>query len=383
MYLLSEHQIDFILNDIRRNGVELEDLQYNLLDHVCCIIEQELEENGDFEQFYHSTIRKFYKERLQELEEETQSLLTFKNYYTMKKLMIGSGIVSAVLLSFGILFKFNYWPGASFLLLSGILSLSLIFLPLFFTLKIKEEKQTRDKVLIGLSSLASIAICLAILFRIMHWPLANALGLAAVGIMALLFLPIYFITGIRNPDNKVNTVVSSVLIIAGCGLFLAMARSPKATQFYQQSITSQLVRSELILQHELQLANRLSAQDSVHSDSLTKQITGLCEELKASIILAETGCNSLMADNGCKANLLMDGSVRHYFTGQESLSPKLEQLRFLVNKYNHMFENGRQQIPVQSVFDVTNDESIATTLLYFMQIEMVVLQNRSELLAAK
>jgi hypothetical protein len=382
MYLLKEHQIDFILNDIRRNGVELEDLQYNLLDHVCCIIEQELEENGDFEQFYQTTIRRFYKQRLYELEEETQSLLTFKNYYTMKKLMIGNGIVSAILLSFGILFKFNYWPGASFLLLSGITSLSFIFLPLYFTLKIKEEKQTRDKVLIGLSSLVCISICSSILFKIMHWPGANELGLGAVGIMVLLFLPIYFITGIRNPENKVNTVVSSVLIIAGCGLFLTLARSPKATQFYQQSITNQLVRSELILQNELQMVKRLNATDSSYSHSLSKQITQLCEDMKASIVLAETGCNSLTSDNNCKANLLMDGSVRHYFAGEESLFPKLNELRLLVEQYNESLGSGKQKIPVQSVFNPANDESIATTLLYFMQIEMFVLQNESELIAS-
>ncbi|MBP7245269.1 MAG: hypothetical protein KBA99_08200, partial [Bacteroidia bacterium] len=76
MYCLSEKQIDFILDDIRRNGVELEDLQSNLLDHICCIIELELEENGDFEQFYFSTIKKFYKNELREIEEETISLLT-------------------------------------------------------------------------------------------------------------------------------------------------------------------------------------------------------------------------------------------------------------------------------------------------------------------
>ena len=43
MYLLSDKQIDHILSDIRRRGVEMEDLQYNLLDHICCILEQELE----------------------------------------------------------------------------------------------------------------------------------------------------------------------------------------------------------------------------------------------------------------------------------------------------------------------------------------------------
>ena len=112
MYKVSDQQIEYILNDIRRNGVDTEDLQLNLLDHICCIIEQELDENGDFEQFYFALIKKFYKKELKEIEEETQSLLTYKNYYAMKKTMIISGVTSVSLLTMGIILKFLYQPRA-------------------------------------------------------------------------------------------------------------------------------------------------------------------------------------------------------------------------------------------------------------------------------
>src|ERR1043165_9729713 len=91
MYRITDEQIEFILNDIRRNGVETESLQLNILDHICCIIEQNLKESDGFEDFYHKTIRQFYKQNLREIEEETIKLLTFKNYYAMKKVMIASG----------------------------------------------------------------------------------------------------------------------------------------------------------------------------------------------------------------------------------------------------------------------------------------------------
>ena len=87
MYQLSDQQLDWMLDDIRRRGIETEDLQVNLLDHISCIIENELEENGDFGQFYSTVITRFYKRELMEVEEETQSLLLFKNYYAMKKIM--------------------------------------------------------------------------------------------------------------------------------------------------------------------------------------------------------------------------------------------------------------------------------------------------------
>lgn len=79
MYSLNEQQIDFILGDINARGVRLESLQYDLLDHICIIIEQELEKEEDFEQCYSQTIKTFYKRELCEIEKETIFLLDCRN----------------------------------------------------------------------------------------------------------------------------------------------------------------------------------------------------------------------------------------------------------------------------------------------------------------
>ncbi|MES2779234.1 MAG: hypothetical protein V4651_04975 [Bacteroidota bacterium] len=385
MYTLSDQQIDFILDDIRRNGIELEDLQYNLLDHVCCIIERELEANGDFERFYQSTIRTFYNGRLAELEEETHSLLTFKHYYTMKKLMIVSGIFSAVVFSFGILFKFNHWPGASALIAGGILSLSFIFLPLYFTLKIQEKKETKDKVLAGLTSLVCIGMSLSVLFKVMHWPGANMLGMGSLMVLALLFLPVYFITGIRNPDTKMNTILSSVLIIGGCGLFLTLVSSPRATRIKDEFIASNFVRNELILQSELRMLNRMKAKDSTESNNLAHEIISLCEAMKGRILLGETGCANPVGDNSCKADIkIRDGLVIEYFSGERSLQPQLDILTTKIKQYNRQLDKHyQQQVLEETLLLYRNETTIPGYLDCLRQTEMFVLQNERELLAAQ
>lgn len=384
MYTLSDQQIDFILDDIRRNGIELEDLQYNLLDHVCCIIEHEFEANGDFEHFYQKTIRSFYSGRLAELEEETQSLLTFKHYYTMKKLMIGSGIFSAVVFSCGILFKFNHWPGASALIAGGILSLSFIFLPLYFTLKIQEKKETKDKVLTGLTSLVCIGMSLSVLFKVMHWPYANALGMGALMILALLFLPVYFVTGIRNPDTKMNTILSSVLIIGGCGLFLTLVSSPKAIQMKQEVITSDLMRSDMILQSELRMLDHMQKKDSASVNALAKEIIGLCESMKSEIVFRETGSPALTGDNGCKAGSIHDALVIPYFEGEQSLQPRLDLLKAKIQEYNRQSDQHKQQPVPEETFEMNrNGTTVPGYLNGLIQTEMFVLQNERELLATQ
>ena len=168
MYQLSDKQIDYILDDIGARGVEMESLQQNLLDHVCCIIENNLEENGDFESFYKKTIQTFYKDALWEIEEETILLLTFKNYYTMKKIMINSGIISALTFFAGSIFKIMHWPGASPLILLAMLTSSFIFLPLYFLFKKNETAGSKDKIIITIGTINGILFCISMLFKIMH-----------------------------------------------------------------------------------------------------------------------------------------------------------------------------------------------------------------------
>ncbi|HRD38307.1 MAG TPA: hypothetical protein PLC65_06720 [Bacteroidia bacterium] len=87
MYRVSDEQIEFILDDIKKRGIEMEDLQLNLLDHICCILERELKETDDFNAKYNKTIKQFFKSELWEIEEETVGLLYFKNYYKMKRFL--------------------------------------------------------------------------------------------------------------------------------------------------------------------------------------------------------------------------------------------------------------------------------------------------------
>ena len=48
MVMLSEQQIDKIFDLIVDNGVSYESLQVDLLDHVCCMVEQKMEEGKSF-----------------------------------------------------------------------------------------------------------------------------------------------------------------------------------------------------------------------------------------------------------------------------------------------------------------------------------------------
>lgn len=227
MYCLTDEQIAFIESDIRRNGIETEEVRENLLDHICCILEQSIKTGDQFNDVYRETIKQFYTSDLKEIEEETQYLLTFKNYYVMKRSMIISGASSAFLLLVGSFFKTMHWPGAGVLLVLGITFFSVVFLPMLFVVKSKELKQGSEKRVLGLGIALGSLLCLAAMFKVMHWPGANIMWISAIVVGLVVLLPLYFFNGIKNPDKRLNTIITSVILVGILGVLFTLTRVHK------------------------------------------------------------------------------------------------------------------------------------------------------------
>jgi hypothetical protein len=394
MYCLTEQQIDFILNDIRARGVEMEDLQSNLLDHICCIIEESLKEGEDFERFYQQTIPRFYTKGLWEIEEETITLLIFKNYHTMKKSMIVSGIASAILLTTGILFKFLQLPGASPCLVLGVVLLSLVFLPMVFTLKAKEKKNVKDKVIIGLGTAAGSLMSLSILFKVMQWPYSLQLGMTSACILLFIFLPIYFVSGIRNADTKVNVIVSSILLIGGCGLFFSLVSMKRIQGTYISDLKMYSTNEQILKTEERNIATWLKKEGkSTPPFGQGEQVKALCEELKATVWESETGSRTWDPALTDHPALHHDYNPDHFFGSSPEAMGKLNDLVKAVQTYNQegLEKLGAAFTPViveSTILQYPKNRklffpSVLTVLSTFSQVEMVVLQNESGMLASR
>lgn len=383
MYRITDNQIDFILDDIRARGIGMEELQNDLIDHICCIIEQKLEANGDFEQCYSETICLFFKKELREIETETKLLLNNKNYYTMKKIMIVSGIVSAVLLTTGIILKFLHLPGAAVGIVTGIAGFSLIFLPLMFALKVKEKKNVNDKILAGVGAVVAILISMSVMFKLQHWPYANMMALTSVGILLLVYLPVNLITGIRNPETKVNTIVNSILMIAGCGLFFSLARSPQGSVKYYCMNTEYFLRNEQLFKTQIKLAG--SNPVSTPTNSLGRKLIDKSETLKQFIIEQETGYKSI--DENFKANQSWLGEtyVTQILDGRKDGEQQVTELNALISEYNAELAkiSKPSNMSIENKFSqkYLNQLRVPDMLNNLIQIELKVLSN--EQIAAK
>ncbi len=377
MYRLTDNQIDFILNDIRSQGISMETLQMDILDHVCCMIEREIADESQFMEAYSKNIVRFYKNELSEIEFETKELLTNKYLYHMKKLMILSGGASAMLMGTGLVLKFLHLPGAAIALVLGTGILSLIFLPLMFLLKFREERSGRTRVVATLGSISAMLISLGILFKVMHWPGANIMSISALLIMLFLFIPIYFFAGIKNADSKVNTIVTSVLMFAVCGLILTLVRAPATTHAENLADTKYFYINDLILRNARNIPVKNDKSDELAH--LASQIDLEAENLKKFLLTKEIGTPEITSD--FEKNEIAIGRTQLVVYLNDDL--RLQKLRGLVEQYNQLAKDkNAQQLPISG--HLRNDNAYLLEFLNDLtQLQMFVLQQRGTLIAMK
>ena len=346
MYNISEQQIEYILNDIRRNGVEMEDLQLNLLDHICCIIEQNLKEGDDFEDFYRKTVKQFCKHELWEIEEETIILLTIKNYYVMKKTMIISGSLSVAIFMIGSFFKIMYWPGANVTLFLAIVILTFIFLPLLFFIKSKEATNKKDKWLVAAAVLTGMLYATSSLFSVMHWPGRTALWISTSAVSMFVLIPVYFFTGIRKETNKTNTIITTIILIGATGiLFLQTSiRPPKPIDLCNFYANQDIVSTEKYLTEQNEISfKKLNQDTTLHSKQLvalhqkSDELYNKIEKLKLDMINAIDRRDEKSIDYSTLYSSNITGHIRstHFLFGDNN-QPKdrLIELRKDVDSFN-------------------------------------------------
>jgi hypothetical protein len=229
MYRITDEDIDFVGEDLLTRGIRTESLRLNLIDHICILAEEKLESDGDFRQFYALTIKTFYQKELCELETETH-LLLYQNNYIMKKAVMISGLCSAAGFIAGSVGKIFLLRLTDFFMLIGFASFVLVFLPLVLIVLLKGYRSRNELVIYG-SGIASAGLyfycmmmkCVGLPASSVQLGFSNGptwliLWLTSLAIGAFVFVPAYLIRGLGKPELKIQTIITSILLIAFIGV---------------------------------------------------------------------------------------------------------------------------------------------------------------------
>jgi len=199
MYELSLHDIDKISRDIRRMEITFSHLAEDLIDHVCCDVENEMQNGLSYQEAYRMVKQKMGSRRLKEIQEETLYAVDTK-YRKMKQTMKISGIAGTIMLGVAAVFKIMHLPGAGILLTLGALLLALVFMPSALIVLWKETHSGKSLTLFLSAFVAGTLYILGMLFKIQHWPGAASVITLSVISFVLIFIPSLLILKLRDEE---------------------------------------------------------------------------------------------------------------------------------------------------------------------------------------
>lgn len=107
--------------------------------------------------------------------------------------------VGGIIFIASVLFKVMHWPGAQLLFMPGLAILTFVLIPTIIIQRIGSLKMNKTVFVIGLISL--MVILWGMLFKIMHWPGAWVLLVVGGTILVLAFVPLFYVTEIRKSEK--------------------------------------------------------------------------------------------------------------------------------------------------------------------------------------
>ncbi|WKV11311.1 hypothetical protein [Marivirga harenae] len=192
--MITDQQFDFISQKIKKSGISSPEVQEDLIDHFCCLIEIEMQKGEAFDDAYLKAFEQTTPNGFEEIQNETIYLLNHKKIILMKQITYIMGYLFALSITFGAFFKILHLPGATVLLFSGLMGLSFIFLPLILINKFKDKvlKVMSEKLKWIFGTLSLMLLFVGGTFKILH--LQGAAVIFGLGMLSfgLLFLPFLF-----------------------------------------------------------------------------------------------------------------------------------------------------------------------------------------------
>jgi hypothetical protein len=350
---LSEKEIRRLSREIDRQGLTYRELQQELLDHLCCDVEAEMDEGLEFVKALEKVKKEMGKDRIQQIQEETLLLINQK-YRMMKKFMYILGMIAPAMLITGTIFKIQHWPGAGVLLTLSLFMLGAIYLPVFVMVKIRDTRKEGKKVNLPMyiaGLIAGMIFIAGALFKIMHWPGAGIMISLSGIVTVFVFIPILVIQALKDKENQVQNFTILIFVmcfVAITFMMYALRVSKNVLTAFSVAAEGHLASSELVEARNMAYLDQLELSAGVN-EAVTKKakeiaaktdaLNDFIQELSVDIVLRSHPENQAALDqNGGIAFDRLDNmdelySVRVVIFGDEGIPGKGDELKTKIDKY--------------------------------------------------
>jgi len=303
---------DRIKADLVSRGLTYERLIDDMLDHVCCMVEEYMDQGNDFESSYNQILESIGEKRLPEIQHETLLNLN-KKFQRMKNFTYLFGLTSAILTILGSFFKRMHWPGAGIMISVGMVLIVFVFLPLYFITNHREQQERKNPVYAIVGYLTIALLLAGATFKIQHWPGAGWLIYASIGFLLIGFVPLYVVNAFQRSGKEKANLPYIVMLLVGIACVMLMGNvnmGKDLLNIYQTEAITNQQRTNVAQEHTAWLLEE--ARDSAHRDQLAV-ITKIHDQAR---------------DLQVMINTMQEGMVA--FVGQPGVT--IEDVRWMDNK---------------------------------------------------
>lgn len=191
---LTEEHLKMIRTVVERSNIRIKTLGDDLMDHLCCAVEERMKNSMSFESALKEVLEEFAPLGLDKIETETIYLLNFNRNTHMKKVMYLVGLLTTMSMSAGFMFRIFQWRGGLALLNYGIYGFVFIFVPMVTLnyLKTHPDHKTSNKLQNILGLLSGIVGGAGIAMKFSGITGADIVILVGALSFIFLFLPLLF-----------------------------------------------------------------------------------------------------------------------------------------------------------------------------------------------
>jgi hypothetical protein len=187
--VLNETQIEQIADTVNGSNIKSADLKEDLIDHLCCIVEDEMSKGREFETACRTALRRVCPNGLNEIQNETVFLLPSKSRKRLDRTMYISGFIALTGMLVTAIMKILHLPFAGIVLFSTAFVVVFVFFPTIFVRLLKSGKKNVSYIL---GFIGAWLLVLSVVFKLMHWPLDNFFLLLAILFGYLGVFPLFF-----------------------------------------------------------------------------------------------------------------------------------------------------------------------------------------------
>jgi len=202
--ILNESQIERIADTVSNSNIASEELKEDLIDHLCCIVEDEMSKDKDFETAYQTAMQRFCPNGLNEIQNETVFLFTSKSKRRLDIALYISGLGALTGALATVVMKMLHLPFAQLIFLASVCVVFFALLPVIFIRAFKKMPGKRRIPFFGFKGVLIYAgatlVIVSAVFRLCHWPGAGIFILLAILFIYLAMFPLFFF---KTPDSHV------------------------------------------------------------------------------------------------------------------------------------------------------------------------------------